>query len=437
MTGRAASAAIGHDTPALRRAMIFLPPFAIAYNGIFAAAAAIGVPMNNPIVIAAELFIILSAIGLSFYRDGIRQDDVPPLLFLGGITGVALLGSLLFERPMIEGVRNVLIIAAFTILGVRFDEKMLRFAFGISCVIALGVLLIEISSVETYAAIFRPADYLAKTRGYEIKEFMEETGLAIGTIAYSGRFSFGLYDGPRTSSIFLEQVGINCFSIVIMVYLCAMWQRLSVAERVLALATVILIVVTNNARMSSLLAPLFLIGYFVFPRLPRYWQALIPLVSLVATFVIFAFVRVRYGDDLIGRLATTYRVLTSYQAGDLLLGAPEMISHTGDTGYGFVVASMGIIGAVFYWAYFTVIVPQTTDTARRAAWGAAVYIYIWLLVGGTGTFSMKSAPLVWLLLGYCRGSFMPARDRSPRGVADAHRLSPRERMAARRTASAG
>ncbi|PXA94645.1 hypothetical protein DMC47_20440 [Nostoc sp. 3335mG] len=413
--------------------MIVLPPLAIAYNGIFAAAAAAGAPMNNPIVIVTEIILLGIAFTLSFYRDGLRREDMPALLLIGGIAGIALLGSLVFERPMIEGFRNVLIIAAFTVLGIRYDEKMLRIAFALSCLIALGVLLIEINNVETYAAIFRPADYLSKTRGYAIKEFMEETGLAIGTIAYSSRFSFGLYDGPRTSSIFLEQVSINCFSIVLMVYLCTMWQRLSIAERVLTLATVVLIVVTNNARMSSILAPLFLFGYWIFPRLPRYWQALIPVVSLAVTFLLFAFLPLRAGDDLLGRIGTTYRVLTSLSADDILLGSPEWIPRTGDTGYGFVIASMGLIGGLMYWAYLTIIVPQTSAIARRAVWGASLYIYIWLLIGGTGTFSMKSAPLLWLLLGYCRATYPSAsgmfgRDQS----AEAHRLSPRERMAARR-----
>lgn len=436
MTRSATQATTGRGSAVLRGTMTVLPAFAIAYNGIFAAAAAAGAPMNNPIVIATEILIIVLAIGLSFYRDGIRREDVLALLFVGAMAGVGLLGSLLFERPMIEGVRNVLIIAAFTILGVRFEEKMLRWAFAISCLIAMGVLMIEISSVETYAAIFRPADYLAKTRGYVVKEFMEETGLAIGTIAYRGRFSFGLYDGPRTSSIFLEQVGINCFSIVIMVYLCALWQRLTIAERVLAIATVGLILVTNNARMSSILAPLFLIGYFVFPRLPRYWQALIPVLALAATFVMFAFMRPRFGDDLVGRIATTYRVLTTFKASDIMLGAPDLLARTGDTGYGFVMASMGLIGAVLYWGYLTLVVPPASATARRAIWAASLYIYIWLLVGGTGTFSMKSAPLLWLLLGYCRGLSMPDSLARRAKIADVHRLSPRERMA-RRTALPG
>ncbi len=384
-----------------------IPAFAISYNGLFAAAAAAGAPMNNGIVTATEILIIAVAIGLSLYRDGVRREDTPSFLFLGTIVGVALLGSILFERPMIEGVRNVLIIVAFTMLGTRFDEPMLRRAFVLSCAVAVGVLLIEINNVETYAAIFRPADYLSKTRGYAINEF-DDIGLAAGTVQYEGRFSFGMYSGPRTSSIFLEQVGINCFSIVSMVYLCTMWPRLPIPQRILTLATVILIVVTNNARMSAILAPMFLVGYFVFPRLPRYWAALIPVLSLAATFTIFAFARARYGDDLIGRIATTYRVLNSMSAGDLILGAPALIARTGDTGYGFVIASMGLIGAMAYWAYLTIIVPQNSPTARRAAWAASVYIYVWLLVGGTGTFSMKSAPLLWLLLGYLRATNMPA-----------------------------
>ncbi len=113
----ALQAGTSRDSAALRWVMTLIAPFAIAYNGIFAAAAAAGAPMNNAIVIVAELTIILGAIGLSFFRDGLRREDIAPLLLVAGIAAVALIGSLVFERPMIEGVRNALI-PVITVIGV-------------------------------------------------------------------------------------------------------------------------------------------------------------------------------------------------------------------------------------------------------------------------------------------------------------------------------
>lgn len=378
-----------------------IPVIGVTYNAVLAFMAAHGVPMNNSIVVVTEVAIICAALGLSVY-SGIRRSDILPLLYLGLSAGLAIMMSIVAELAFIEGLRNVLIIISFTMLGARADEKAVRLAFTLCAAITLAVLLIEISSTEAYASLFRPADYLSKTRGYAIKEFYEETGLALGTIAYEGRFSFGLFDGPRTSSIFLEQVNINIFAIVLMIYLTSMWNRLSWAERVLALVTIFTIVVTNNARMSAIVAPIFIIGYFVFPRLPRYSNALIPVVLLTTTFVIFEFERVRYGDDLIGRIATTYRALTGLSASDILFGNHDLIARSGDTGYGFVMVSTSIFGALAYWIYLTLVVRPDGVTRRRTLWSMSVYIYIWLLVGGTGSFSMKTAPLLWLLVGFVR-----------------------------------
>jgi putative polymerase len=381
--------------------IIAIPVIGVTYNAILALLSAHGAPINNTLVVLTETSIILAALGLSAYA-GMRRSDILPLLYLGFTAGLAIMMSIVAEAAFVEGLRNVLIISGFTLLGARANEKVVRLVFTLCSLVTLVVLLIEISSTEAYASLFRPADYLAKTRGYQIKEFYEETGLAIGTIAYRGRFSFGLFDGPRTSSIFLEQVNINIFAIVLMIYLTSLWAKLSWLERMLALVTIVTITVTNNARMAAIVAPIFIIGYFVFPKMPRYSSVLIPVILLGVTFILFQFERVRYGDDLVGRLATTYRALVNLSASDLLFGNRDLLARSGDTGYGFVIFSTTIFGALAYWAYLTLIIQRTGVTHRRTLWSASVYIYIWLLVGGTGSFSMKTAPLLWLLVGYVR-----------------------------------
>ncbi len=395
--------------PVAQSLVVAIPVIGVTYNAILAFLAAHGIPMNNPLVVVTETAIIFAALGLSTFA-GLRRSDILPLLYLGLSAGLAIIMSIIAELAFVEGLRNALIITSFTMLGARADEKAVRLAFTLCAAITLGVLLIEVANTETYASLFRPADYLAKTRGYAIKEFYEETGLALGTIAYEGRFSFGLFDGPRTSSIFLEQVNINIFAIVLMIYLTSMWDRLSWPERALALMTIFTIVVTNNARMSAIIAPIFIIGYFLFPRLPRYANALIPVVLLVLTFVVFEFERVRYGDDLVGRIATTYRALTRMSASDLLFGNHDLIARSGDTGYGFVVISTSIFGALAYWIYLTLVIRPDSVIRRRTLWSISAYIYIWLLVGGTGSFSMKTAPLLWLLVGYVRVTRFKRKD---------------------------
>lgn len=373
----------------------------VIYNALFAMLAARGVPMNVTIVIVCEILIILTALGASA-MGGLRRSDALPLGYIYFSAALMLIMSLAQTKFEVNGLRNVLIIASFTLLGARVNERTLRTVFAICTVITFLVLIWEIAALESYAAAFRPADYLAKTRGYEVKEFYEDVGLSVGTIAYSSRFSFGIFTGPRTSSIMLEQVGINCFAITLMVYLAALWARLSNWERALSIGTIILIILSNNARMASLVMPVLIVGYFVFPRLPRYLNILIPVLLLLTMLLVFQFEKVRIGDDLIGRLGVTYKFLSRLKPQDLLVGNSRVLGTAFDTGYGYIIAATTIFGAIAYWAYLTFIVPQDSSAKRRAAWSMNTYIYLWLLVGGTASFSMKTASLLWFLMGFVR-----------------------------------
>lgn len=398
---RTSLAEIGPAAAATQPFILATTVLAVTYNALLAFFSAHGGPATLGMVVAIEIGLLLAALAM-VALSGIRNSDTLPLAFLYFTVLVALLTSMIAGVMFVDSVRNVLIIAAFTMLGARATQRTVRLVFAALSVITLLVLMLEISALETYAALFKPAEYLAKTRGYALKEFYEEVGLSIGTIAYEGRFSFGLWDGPRTSSIFLEQVGINCFAIVLMIYLATMWDCVTRWERTLAIVTVVLIMVTNNARMASLLVPVMAAGYFLFPRLPRYGHFWIPAILLTATWAIFQFEVPKKGDDLMGRLAITYNFLAEFSVSDLLGGNVPLTRRAFDTGYGFVIASATIFGAFAYWAYLTMVVPFTTATQRRCAWAMSIYIYLWLLVGGTASFSMKTASLLWFLVGFIR-----------------------------------
>lgn len=397
----------------MQRLAIVTPVIGVVYNGTFAVLAARGMPVNVTMVIACEIIIILMAL-LASAMGGFRRSDALPLGYIYFSTVLTVVMSLIQAKAAVDGLRNILIIAGFTMLGARASERTIRTVFAICTVVTLFVLVWEIAGLESYAATFRPADYLAKTRGYEVKDFIEDLGLSIGTIGYSNRFSFGIFTGPRTSSIFLEQVGINCFAIVLMVYLSALWSRLSGWERMQTIATVVLIILSNNARMAALVLPVLIVGFFIYPRLPRYANILLPIVLLGGMLIVFQFEQIRIGDDLVGRLGVTYKFLSRLTPADLLIGNPRLLTRSFDTGYGYVIASTTIFGAIAYWAYLTFVIPHDSIVKRRTAWSMNTYIYLWLMVGGTASFSMKTASLLWFLVGFVR--VLPADGSAPTGT---------------------
>lgn len=398
----------------LQALVIATPVVAVLYNALLALLAVRGVPVNEATAVGCEILIIIAALAVSAV-GGFSKNDAFPLGYLYLTGGLTIMMCMVQQRVSVDALRNVLIIAGFTLLGGRATERSVRIVFAVCVTLMLAVLIWEILSVESYAAAFRPADYLSKTRGYTVKEFYEDVGLMVGTIAYEGRFSFGIFTGPRTSSIMLEQVGINCFVIVLMVYMSTMWGRLSLWERVLCIATTILIILSNNARMAALLVPVLTIGYFLFPRLPRYLNAAVPILLLTFTIILFQFEQPRIGDDFVGRIGVTYQYLTKLQASDLLIGNLKLMRRAFDTGYGYIITSATIFGALAYWAYLTFAVPQSSIASRRAVWSMNAYIYLWLLVGGTASFSMKTASLLWFLMGFVRANIAaePATNDTP------------------------
>ena len=373
----------------------------ILFNAILAFLGAHGVPVSMPLVVVCEVTVLGSALWFVLH-DGLSELDALPLLFLLTAAIITFMMSIAAERPYVDFIRNVLIIAAFTMLGARCSMKMLRTIFLVVTVLTLSFLLLEIISLPTYSSIFRPGDYLEKTRGYVQPEFYLDIGLSKGTIAYRGRFSFGIFDGPRTSSIFLEQVGINCFTIVVLVYLLTMWQNTTRSERGLAIATIILILASNNARMASILVAIFAMGYWIFPRLPRLLLPFVPVLLLSALWTIFQFRTPFRADDFMGRLSVTYTAMSELNTMDLLFGNRRMLGHTFDSGYAYLMASGTVFGGLAYYLYLVSVVPMNGARERRCGWSAAIYIFVWLLVGGTGSFSIKTAPLLWLLIGFVR-----------------------------------
>ncbi len=377
---------------------------AVLYNAVLAVLAARGVPMGYSTVAGVETLILLTCLVLCL-SVGISIRDITPIGLVWFVTVLAVIVSIKFEMLYVSSIRNFAIISFFCMLGQRMDEEFVKKAFMIVSLITLVVLVWEISLLESYAAFFSPAHYLNVTRGMPLSEY-DNSGLSVGTIAFEGRFNLGIFSGRRTSSIFLEQVGINSYAIVCMVFLNGFWNKISKKEKLLQIFTIILIVVSNNARMAAFMCIIMPIGYFVYPKLNRSIIFFIPISIISLIFFISPVLQNSVGDDITGRLGVTYRVLNILNVSDLFLGNPYLMGKTFDSGYGFVLTSVGLFGGIAY-LLFLVIYPRFDSLEqRRGAWSAAIYILVWLTVAGTGSFSIKTAALMWILIGCL--SYRPA-----------------------------
>ncbi|WP_156360492.1 hypothetical protein [Sphingomonas sp. Leaf226] len=370
---------------------------AVLYNALLAILVARGVTLGYSSVAAVEVVITVGCLAISL-STGLSSRDIAPLALLWFIGSLALIASIAFDQVYIGSIRNFALIAVFGMLGQRMDIGFIRKAFFIASAMTLVVLIWEIISVESYASFFSPARYYELTRGTARSEF-DESGLSVGTIVFEGRFSLGIFSGRRTSSIFLEQVSINSYAIVCMVFLNGMWGNLNRKERALQIITIALIIASNNARMGALMCIAMPVGYIVFPWLNRNLILAIPFVIVGTIFLLSGYLENAVGDDITGRLGVTYRLLNNFNLADLFAGNPLRVEKTFDSGYAFIIASIGLFGGIAYLLFLVYYPRHDTQEQRRGSWSLAVYILAWLTVGGTATFSIKTAALLWSFIG--------------------------------------
>lgn len=383
-----------------------LTVLAVGYNALLALLNAHVASVGFGAVAATEI-LVLAACMLLLVRDGITRDSANALWFCCASLGLALLISILNEKIFVDAFRNSLIITIFVCLGRRISHATLDRTFLVCSTLILGFLLLEMTSLSTYAGIFKPAQYFFATRGTEEFE-LDDSGLFRNALGFAGRFSFGVFDGPRTSSLFLEQVSLANYAGVLCVFLLALWPHLGKWSRLIHGSTAVLIILSNNTRTTSILFLLSVIGYWLYPRLPKYLNVLIAPAIIVAGVVTYHLNPYAAGDDFVGRVAHTGQIIAK-------MGFPEYaglrideLSKLMDSGYPYVIYSSTVIGLILHWLYVSFIVPQQTPEQRRCAYGLAVYTFVNLLIGGTAIFSIKVAAMLWLLVG-----FMSAPQRNP------------------------
>ena len=381
-----------------RPGFILIPMFAVAYNCILAVMNALGVPVSFAIAALCELVIIMCAFILTV-NSGFKRIDATFLLFIGAFTVLSLYLTVLNGKVLVDGLRNFLIISSFALLGMRMSFEELNKTFVYLTWIVLFFLLVEIVDVRLYVAIFEPGNYFAKTRGMEISEF-NELGLFNNALGFASRFSFGLFDGPRTSSIFLEQVSLANFATVLCLFLLIFYKIIPRKQVLLMMLTVFLIITSNNTRTTSILIFVLFIGYFTFPLFPRYSNVLAAIGVIITALLVFFFNPDAVGDNLTGRIRLSMEHLLSLETSAYFGTAADNLNKLYDSGYAYIIAANSVFGALIL-AYLVLFsIRQSFSFSKRAAFGLTLYVFINMLIGGTAIYSMKVSSILWVLIGF-------------------------------------
>ena len=373
--------------------------FSLLYNAILAFINHNVMAMSTSHVVLCEGAVLVAS-AIYLLRRGLYEEDAGLFLYLGFALVMALYVMALNRMAFIDQFRNALIIVCLAGLGSWANERTMRLVFGIGCLMVLVFLLCEIVSTEFYVALFHPGAYFENTRGIKQVSF-NHTGLFANALGFEGRFSFGLID-HRSSSIFLEQVSLANFCGVAVMYLLSFWERIGRAERLLFLATIVLILLTNDTRTMLIFSFVSIAGYFVFPRIPKTFDlALMPAIILVGFFVHLMKPN-ETGDNFTGRIGLTINKLLDLDFSAVLGLSVGRIAEFADSGYPYLIYGSTLLGLIAFWLFVCLYPAGASARQRRLCHSLSLFIFLNMMIGGTAIFSMKIAGLLWLLVGYMR-----------------------------------
>ncbi len=389
------------SAPAKSALPVFLLYCAMGYNAFLAFVNAHISPIDATPVMAAEMLIVVAACVFIFNKLYAMKAHLSFMttaicIFFGLFVLVSLSNGVFY----IKSIRDVLVIFIFTLMGTQCSPAQLIKGFRYITFVVLAVMLLEGFYVGFYAWLFKPAFYYANTRGVE-QYWPDSSGLFRNSLGVAGRFSFGLFGQRRLSSIFLEQVSLANYAMILAMVTMVFWKSLKKFDRSLFVISIIFIIVANSTRTGTAICLLMIPGYVLFPRLPaRSFRFTMPLLLILLAILFFdpnEPVNLT-SDDLRGRMAHTFALISHMNVKDFLIGNISKIIDTGDSGYAYLIYTQTLFGLAYFWYALTKILPFQNDVSKRFSQAVAFFIAFNLMIGGA-VLSIKVAAPLWLIAG--------------------------------------
>lgn len=210
----------------------------------------------------------------------------------------------------------------------------------------------------------------------------------------------GLLSNHRVSSIFLEPISLGNFAVIVAAWGLAK-TRADWKSGLFFVATAAVMITLSDSRYGLGAVSLMLLIRAIPVRLLNFAVSLLPVLCIGALVLIGLFYQGPYADNILGRLHASGRSLLSFNV-LMLLGVEGAASFFYDMGYPYILTRLGLILVIFLWfALWMMKMPDARGERFRAY--IALYIALILCISGTSLFALKSAGILWFLVGSCVG----------------------------------
>lgn len=357
-----------------------------------------GFPTSRATVGIAE--VIIFAIGFPVLMLRLLPSVSILILF---IVGILCLGILLGGEFNSKAFRDLAIPFYFFWFGCNFGrpevaDRCLKWVIAL----VLSVGFFELFFVDLFTDIFDIFGYYVHIGSLQnITEYVRESRLQMNGLRPEGigRTLFpGLLGPHRVSSIFLEPIAMGNFATI-----CAAWglskDKAAWRETVFFLFAAFVMMVLSDSRFSLVTVNILILVRLLISGRGLYLTILGPFLVVAGVIILGYGLPPRLVDDNFhGRLALTGSTLLSMDFQQVMGLAYNSGIFYGDQGYANVLFSFGLPACLILWiALWLMPVPDESSLRFRAL--ISIYIALILSISGTSMLALKSAGILWFLMG--------------------------------------
>ena len=370
-----------------------------------------GLPASSGMVALIEALVFCLCLLLQ-----VQRIPAWSLALLLGLLSWLVLNWLLRQSLDIKSARDLLIPLLFFSLGRMVVDA--GWADRLLCGIVLVVLavgLFEAVFPDAYGSLLDTFSFYSR-----LGSIRESAAMFAGqTLTLNGYRPEGIgrtllpavLGQHRISSVFLEPVSLGNFAVIVLAWQLAKdWQALRLTDWLL-LACALLLIVLADSRFGMLMA----LALPVMRLLPHPLSVVLarayPLLALAGILALAWWLPV-VGDNLLGRLSVSGLTLLDFGAARLL-GLDSPLPDYGDMGFAYALSRFGVLLVLALLAVLFLL-PAPSERAERLRGLLVLYVFSSLAISGTSVFALKTAGLMWFLLGTLFASW-PVPARTPQG----------------------
>jgi putative polymerase len=330
-----------------------------------------------------------------------RPVRVEFLIIATLITAYLLLLTIFRGELELKGFRDVMIPILFYWLGrhigdMAYADKTLKRLIWV--VLAFG--FFELFFLDWYSYFFNIFSYyFSQGINTMSTNFVTGSSLNVNGLRPEGigrTILPALLGSHRVSSIFLEPVSLGNFAVIV-----AAWGLAKARDEwksaLFFFATAVVMITLSDSRYGIGAVSLMLLIRGLPVRALKFAVSLLPAVCMGGLVLIGLFYHGQYADNILGRLLVSGRALLSFDV-PMLFGFAPTTNFFYDMGYPYILTRVGLLLVVFLWFAIWMIKMQD-ETGERFRVYIALYIALILCISGTSLFALKSAGILWFLVG--------------------------------------